>query len=79
MILFSSARHKVTVVGDPDQSIYEWRSADSTNLSRMHEDFEQVEVVRIEQSSLTVKVNLEENYRSSHGIIAAATEVITQG
>ncbi|KAG8733482.1 hypothetical protein FRC11_005866 [Ceratobasidium sp. 423] len=33
----------ISVVGDPDQSIYGWRSADVTNLSRMRKDKQRVQ------------------------------------
>ncbi|KAB8336749.1 hypothetical protein FH972_021058 [Carpinus fangiana] len=64
---FSSARKVVTTVGDPDQSIYGWRSADVTNLKKMKENFPDLHVV-----------NLEENYRSSGAILLAAQEIIEQ-
>ena len=35
MRCFAKAHLGVSVVGDPDQSIYGWRSADVENLSRM--------------------------------------------
>ncbi|KAJ8483028.1 hypothetical protein ONZ45_g14749 [Pleurotus djamor] len=41
----NSASECLTVVGDPDQSIYGWRSADVTNLAKMRKDFAQTESV----------------------------------
>ena len=35
MKCFAKAHRGVSVVGDPDQSIYGWRSADVQNLDRM--------------------------------------------
>jgi DNA helicase-2/ATP-dependent DNA helicase PcrA len=35
MKCFAKAHGGVTVVGDPDQSIYGWRSAEVENLNRM--------------------------------------------
>ncbi|SPO04908.1 related to ATP-dependent DNA helicase [Cephalotrichum gorgonifer] len=65
--LFASARGRITVVGDPDQSIYGWRSAEIRNLHRL-----------LEQYPKTVSIALEENYRSSQSILDASLKVIQQ-
>ena len=67
MTLFASARKRITTVGDPDQSIYGWRSAEITNLGKMQRLFPE-----------TLVVHLEDNYRSSGSILLAALEVIEQ-
>ncbi|KLU88542.1 ATP-dependent DNA helicase srs2 [Magnaporthiopsis poae ATCC 64411] len=67
MKLLAQGRQTITVVGDPDQSIYGWRSADIRNLSRMFADF-----------PATDKVALEENYRSSERILATSLKIIQQ-
>ncbi|EPE08741.1 atp-dependent dna helicase srs2 [Ophiostoma piceae UAMH 11346] len=67
MKLFAQARNRITVVGDPDQSIYGWRSAEITNLSRFLCDFPD-----------TAEVSLEENYRSSRSILETSLQVIKQ-
>ena len=55
----------VTVVGDMDQSIYSWRGAKMTNVQRFVDEFSSVDMIKLEQ-----------NYRSTHHILAAANAVI---
>lgn len=67
MKLFAQARERITIVGDPDQSIYGWRSAEVRNLYRLLRDYPD-----------TDEVSLEENYRSSKSILKLSLEVIQQ-
>ena len=67
MTLFSARHRRVTTVGDPDQSIYGWRSAEVKNLGRMQTQYPDM-----------LMIHLEDNYRSSGAILLAASEVIEQ-
>ena len=67
MRLFAASHQRITTVGDPDQSIYGWRSAEVKNLGRMQVQYPE-----------TLVIHLEENYRSSAAILLAANEVIEQ-
>jgi len=67
MKLFASARGRITIVGDPDQSIYGWRSADLKNFEHLFRDYPD-----------HVRIALEENYRSSGSIIQSSLDVIRQ-
>lgn len=65
VLLLGSARRNVCVVGDSDQSIYKFRSADIRNIL----DFE-----RTFPDAATIV--LEENFRSTQNILSAANAVI---
>ncbi|KAK7178828.1 ATP-dependent DNA helicase srs2 [Paraphaeosphaeria sporulosa] len=67
MKLLAQARGRITIVGDPDQSIYSFRAAEIENLRKMRRDYPDSSVI-----------NLEMNYRSSGCILTTAMAVIEQ-
>ena len=64
--LLAGEHRNICVVGDPDQSIYSWRSADIRNILSFQQDYPDAAVVSLDQ-----------NYRSTVKILDAAKHLIS--
>ncbi len=65
--MISQNHNNICAIGDSDQSIYKFRGADLSNILNFQQEYKDAKVVKLEQ-----------NYRSTKNILAAADAVISQ-
>lgn len=66
IIKMISRHNNITIVGDPDQTIYTWRQADVNLINNFQKYFKKAKIVK-----------LEENYRSTKTILDGANKLIS--